>query len=375
MKTISNIINNVNIKTISIYEDLPTGGAKKLYLSNIEYIGRKLRIIKLGNQDDITKIHNIGQYYAHILYNLIIRPRNSIIGLNKSKLLLAYSSWATKSPILLRYSNVPVIYVCHELPREFYDKEYINTFSIKEKVINTIGLIIKNIDLKNIQSTRNLTIITNSKNSAKRIYEAYRIMPKIVYPGINYHIFGDNLCYQDRLNSVISVGAINKLKNQLFIVKSIAAINPIDRPSLILVGNGGNEEYIKQITRFAKIKHVKLKIYLNISDKKLINLYKHSKAFIYSPINEPFGIVVLEAMAAGLPLITTNIGGFSEIISENNGYTNPTKDLNICAKNIVKMLIHNDLWEKYSKYNYNYSHQFSDLKMNQEYLKIINKCI
>ncbi len=72
---------------------------------------------------------------------------------------------------------------------------------------------------------------------------------------------------------------------------------------------------------------------------KLIN---QSKIFIYPSREEPFGLSILEAMACGVPVITTNVFGPSEIITQNvDGIMVPPGDVGSLVESI-KVLLHDD---------------------------------
>jgi glycosyltransferase involved in cell wall biosynthesis len=60
------------------------------------------------------------------------------------------------------------------------------------------------------------------------------------------------------------------------------------------------------------------KVYLlgHVSDSKLAALYKLSSIAVFPSIYEPFGIVALEAMGAGVPVIASATGGLEEIIQD-----------------------------------------------------------
>lgn len=361
------------MNTISIYEDLPSGGARRLYDANFSHLSQIFNVILVKDPIKSNQIRGIIEYYLYILLAIPYNNCRISDNINDTDIFLVYQSWVTKSPILIRKINVPVIYICHEAPREFYDLDYIRTFSMKEKIVNYIGLIIKRIDSKNIARSKNINIIANSHYSANQIEKVYGIKPEVIYPGISLEMFGQNQKLRFRKNQVISVGSINKLKNQEFIIECISKIETVNRPTLVLVGNGGNSEYIDKVRKIAVDKFVKTRIYLNISDADLVKLYKQSKVFIYSPINEPFGIVVLEAMASGLPIVSIHSGGFSEIISKQNGYLQKDFNSTSWAISINKLLGNNSLWEKISNNNWTLSRKYSEEVMNLKLVETIKR--
>lgn len=357
---------------IAIYQNLPSGGANELYISNKKYLLKKTKILEVT--DSTIKSNGFVNYLYKCLFILprIHREINSKLIRNNVRILISYHTWLTKSPYLLRYSKIPKIYICHEPMREYYDQKHISMQNIKEKLINLLKISIMYIDKRNVKS-EGLTIISNSEFSKKSIDKAYKVDSLVIYPGINVKEFIRNTSIKKR-NQILSVGAINKLKGYEFIIEVVSKIEKELRPDLVIVGNGGGREYLAKIKKLAKTLHVNLKVKINITRPLLIEEYLASKLFIYAPINEPFGIVVEEAMAAGLPVVgAKNGGGYSEILSNDNGALIDSSDSQLWAKKLSTILRDNAILRKIGQYNFKYVQKYyTDKIMNDNLWKVIS---
>lgn len=104
----------------------------------------------------------------------------------------------------------------------------------------------------------------------------------------------------------------------------------------LVIGNGPDFEKIN-----AKIQEFKLeenfKLLGFVPDPLLLHYYNASDLFVLpSKSGEGLPLVLLEAMACGLPVITTNVGGAPEVIYENCGKIAPSNDALSLAEALVE---------------------------------------
>jgi glycosyltransferase involved in cell wall biosynthesis len=96
--------------------------------------------------------------------------------------------------------------------------------------------------------------------------------------------------------------------------------------------------------------------------RKLANLYRHAKATVFPSLQESFGMVSLEAMACGCPLVTSRAPAIPEIAGDAAEYFDPY-DIDEMASKIEVVLTDEQLrrslvnrgYERIKKYNWNCS--------------------
>jgi len=113
---------------------------------------------------------------------------------------------------------------------------------------------------------------------------------------------------------VLCVGRIDYQKNQLALLEALPAILQRQPDTqLVLVGPVTVKDYhqriLQYVARHGLQDHVSLIPGLQVDDPLLRGAYHAAEVFCLPSLHEPFGIVVLEAWAAGLPVVAARVGG------------------------------------------------------------------
>jgi glycogen synthase len=118
---------------------------------------------------------------------------------------------------------------------------------------------------------------------------------------------------------VLFVGRLTSQKGCEYLVRAIPQVARYHNVKLLVVGEGYFREELERIaasspepwrTRFAGF----------LADETVTELFLSSDVLVVPSVYEPFGVVALEAMAAGLPVVVSSIDGLVEIVKhEENG--------------------------------------------------------
>ena len=132
---------------------------------------------------------------------------------------------------------------------------------------------------------------------------------------------------------------------------------------------GGKGRYENKVKKVAKMNTDIIEIYGRIEEReKLLNMYQKSDIFLMPSRHETFGLVYIEAMSQGLPIIYTKGEGIDGYFKEGTiGYSVNPNDVNDIVKKI-KMIIYN--YNNISKNCYNLVEKFSWDKIAKIYYNI-----
>lgn len=147
-------------------------------------------------------------------------------------------------------------------------------------------------------------LIAISKTVQERITKIYQRSSTIVYPPVEVDRFKP-LPENQIGDYFLTVGRLVAYKRVDLIVD---AFNQLGWP-LKIIGSGPEEKRLRQMAKG------NIELIGSLSDKERDDYYLHARAFIFAA-DEDFGIVPVEAMAAGRPVIAPRRGGATETVTE-----------------------------------------------------------
>jgi glycosyltransferase involved in cell wall biosynthesis len=177
-------------------------------------------------------------------------------------------------------------------------------------------------------------VICVNQDEVKKVVDA-GLNSKVVYlpNGVDSERFSKSqqkslrkqLGISDKAFVGLTCGRIDPQKNQLFLLKMLPEMLQIcPELHLVFIGPTTNPDYEKQINEMLKTEPCKSRVHLVGSrppgHPDLTAAYHESDLFILPSVHEPFGIVILEAWAASLPVMASKTGGIpSFVANETDG--------------------------------------------------------
>jgi len=228
-----------------------------------------------------------------------------------------------------------------------------------------ISLLFKYLKAWDIKTSKFPTqFIANSKTTAKRVEKYYKLPSKVLFPPVILKNF--SIAKKTSQNYFFALGRLVPYKNFPLLVKTFAKL---PKQELIIAGDGPDFAKLEKIISQEKCTNIKL--LGRVSDEKRQELLSQARALLHPQI-EDAGIVQLEAMASGVPVIAFAEGGSCEVIKECiNGiffHEQTTKSLSEAIKKFEK--------QKFSPEKIRKSvEEFSQENFQTKFLQLITKSL
>ncbi len=194
---------------------------------------------------------------------------------------------------------------CHTPPRSLYGYSTMTDWK-KNPFVRVAGELINHyMRIIDYQTAQNPDVfIANSKEVQKRIAKFYRRDSQVIYPPITI-LLTQPLSAQKE-NFYLFVGRLAASKHVDLVIKTCTQL---ELP-LKVVGSGKALPYLQSLAGNT------VEFLGSVSDDTLYDLYARAKTLIYPAEDEDLGMVPLEAMAYGTPVIVHHSGGFLETVVE-----------------------------------------------------------
>jgi sugar transferase (PEP-CTERM/EpsH1 system associated) len=144
-----------------------------------------------------------------------------------------------------------------------------------------------------------------------------------------------------------TVGRLDKVKNYQMLLQAVESLIRYEiPPRLILIGDGPDRDNLEAFVATHKLPNVKF-----LGEKGNIRDYLQAfDLFVLTSVGEGISNTILEAMATGVPVIATQVGGNPEIVEDTvTGSLIPSGDYALLSEMITKYMKNRSLGEKHGR--------------------------
>jgi len=179
------------------------------------------------------------------------------------------------------------------------------------------------------------SVIAVSESTSLLAQQCGASQPKItiIYNSANEELYVNQVSRKDARRKLglasdvpifLSVGHLIERKGFDFLIEGSSGI---ERPFLvIIVGEGSEEDRLRGLIASLGLES-KVKVWGSASMEELVNLYKAADVFVHPSMHEGHSMVLVEAMASGLPIIATQVPGNVETVQDGvTGLLVPPRD-------------------------------------------------
>lgn len=250
----------------------------------------------------------------------------------------ASAAYMAKQIVLKTGRNIPVITTLHgtDITLVGKDKTYepVVTFSINESdAITAVSYNLKNETYRSFAITKDIEVIENFVDNSryeKKPIDAFR---KVIAPN------------DEKI--LIHASNFRKIKRVDDVIKIFANVHQQIPSKLLLVGDGPERRSMEDLVR-------KLQVYDDVrflgKQEQIEEILLVSDLFLLPSEYESFGLAAMEAMAANVPVISSNAGGLEEInINGETGYTAAVGDVETMSACAINLLSNPELLQQFRK--------------------------
>jgi L-malate glycosyltransferase len=250
----------------------------------------------------------------------------------------ASAAYMAKKILEKEGKKIPVITTLHgtDITLVGRDKTYapVVTFSINESdAVTAVSQNLRDETFKHFEITQEIEVIVNFVDVSRFQRKPIDAFKKVIAPN------GERV--------LLHASNFRKIKRVQDVVKIFAEVNKQVPAKLLFVGDGPERSTAEDLGRELGVQD---EIRFVGKQEQMEDILAIADLFLLTSEYESFGLAALEAMAAGVPVISTNAGGLSEInVDGETGFMSNVGDIESMSRQALSILKDNTTLQQFKK--------------------------
>ncbi len=276
------------------------------------------------------------------------------------------------------FPGIPMVVTVHDVIEYIFLKQrYINWIAKEKKLWNVAyhtRIFLYRLALYWIGMRKAEKIITVSNHSASDIVSRLNIERNrihVVYHGVDNAYLNHEIIPFEQRRFVLMLGGDSEQKNPEFALAAWKKVDPKVRRAypLKIVGFCGNtdSELVKSVQKYELGNHIQISGWVSL--EKMVWYFRHAALFLFPSMYEGFGFPLIQAMACGTPVVSSDRASIPEILGPA-GKKYKLEDVSGMARGIERLLTVQREWQRQSESGYDRARSFMWEHTAQKHLKI-----
>ncbi|MGM5483026.1 MAG: glycosyltransferase family 4 protein [Nanobdellota archaeon] len=281
------------------------------------------------------------------------------------------------------FPGVPTVVTVHDVMEYIYlTKKYREQLS-KGKGIRTWAYVSRisaytyltyKFGIKTAQ--RIITVSSYSSDDIEKMLDISRNKIVSIHHGVSSEYQNIAIQPQELRQHVLLLGGDNYFKNPQLAINAWSKLDPGLRqkyPLKVIGFSGQDSSSLIQAIKQQRLEN-EVEVHRWISQEEMVKCFKDAVLFLFPSRYEGFGFPLLQAMACGTPVISTNTSSIPEVLGDV-GYQIDPDDVNGMALKIQCLLTDKQEWQKQSELGYKRSLRFSWELSAQKHLNVYEELL
>jgi glycosyltransferase involved in cell wall biosynthesis len=213
---------------------------------------------------------------------------------------------------------------------------------------DTFDRLIRKTVLKNASG-----VIALTKDMKKRLQQVVDRDITVIPNGVDITPFQEMKRSSHQMQkSLIFVGRIEQVKGIEYLLQAmVTVIQKYPQVRLVILGTGEDEARIQALAAILPLEK-SVEFVGSVPHEEVPRYMADSDIFVLPSLSEGFPLVIVEAMAAGLPILATNVGGLKEVVQDRmNGFLVDPQNAGALADKLLFMLQNPVILDEMSRNN------------------------